>query len=310
MEKNLWDVAIVGGGPAGLTAAMYAARAGLNTVVFERGEVGGQVALTDWVENYPGFPEGIEGPALMERMKEQAVKFGTQILLDEIEGLRRAPDRTLVLTGVDSEYQARTVIIATGSDPRRLGVPGEDTYYGRGVSYCAVCDGHFFQGKRVAVIGGGNSAKTEALYLSNLARTVYLIHRRQQFRGERILEERVRARENIQLVLDTVVDEILGDQMVTGVRVRNVKTQETRVIPLEGVFVYIGLIPNSDFVRGFVDLDEQGHVITNEHMETNQPGVFAAGDIRSGSLRQITTSVGDGAIAATRAGEYIAEVFG
>ncbi len=311
MEPKIIDVAIVGGGPAGLTAAMYASRAGLRAVVFERGEVGGQVALTDWVENYPGFPEGIEGPALMERMKEQALRFGTEIVPDEIEGLRRARDgRLLVLTGVDGEYLARTVIIATGSDPRRLGVPGEDTYYGRGVSYCAVCDGHFFQGKRVAVVGGGNSAKTEALYLANLASTVYLIHRRDQFRGERILDERVRSRDNIELVLNTVVDEILGDQMVTGVRVRHVKTNETRVIPLEGVFVYIGLIPNSDFVRGFVNLDEQGHVITNEHMETNQPGVYAAGDIRSGSLRQITTSVGDGAIAATRAGEYIAEVFG
>ncbi len=311
MSKRIVDVAIVGGGPAGLTAAMYAGRAGLDTVVFERGEVGGQVALTDWVENYPGFPEGIEGPALMERMKEQALKFGAEIILDEIEGLRRAEDgKTLVLTGVDDEYRARTVIVATGSDPRRLGVPGEDTYYGRGVSYCAVCDGHFFKGKRVAVVGGGNSAKTEALYLANLAETVYLIHRRDRFRGERILDERVHARENIDLVLNTVVDEILGDQMVTGVRVRHVKTNETRVIPLEGVFIYIGLIPNSEFLRGFVDLDEQGHVITNEHMETNQPGVYAAGDIRSGSLRQITTSVGDGAIAATRAGEYIAEVFG
>ncbi len=304
------DLLIIGAGPAGLTAALYGARAGLTVYVFERGEIGGQVAMTDYVENYPGFPEPIEGRELMERMKEQATRFGAQIVYDEIERLERDEAHYLWAYGTDGTYRAKAVIIAVGSDPRKLGVPGEEEFTGRGVSYCAVCDGHFFKDQVVAVVGGGDSAKTEALYLTNLASKVYLIHRRDRFRGEKILEDRVRQNPKIELVLNTVVEEILGDQQVRALRVRNVQTQEVSEIPVSGVFIYIGHIPNTGFLKGFVELDETGHIPTDSNMQTSVPGVFAAGDVRSGSLRQITTSVGDAAIAATRAGEYIEKIFG
>lgn len=303
------DLMIIGAGPAGLTSALYGARAGLSVYVFERGEVGGQVALTDLVENYPGFPQPITGPELMERMKEQALRFGAQIIMDEIEKMWKE-DRFIFAQGTEGIYKGKSAIIAVGSDPKKLGVPGEEEFAGRGVSYCAVCDGHFFKNMDVAVVGGGDSAKSEALYLSNLASRVYLIHRRDQFRGEKILEDRVRQKPKIQLVLNTVVEEILGDQMVHSVKVKNVKTDETAAIPVKGIFIYIGHIPNTSFLRGFIELDETGHIPTDEDMRTNIQGVFAAGDVRSGSLRQITTSVGDGAIAATRAGEYIEKEFG
>ncbi len=307
--KVQMDLMIIGAGPAGLTSALYGARAGLSTYVFERGEVGGQVALTDLVENYPGFPEPIPGPELMERMKEQALRFGTQIIMDEIEKMWKE-NRYIYAQGSEGVYMSKAAIIAVGSDPRKLGVPGEEEFAGKGVSYCAVCDGHFFKNMDVAVVGGGDSAKTESLYLTNLASRVYLIHRRDRFRGEKILEDRVRQNPKIELVLNTVVEEIIGDQMVHSVKVRNVKTQETRIIPVKGVFIYIGHIPNTSFLRGFIELDETGHIPTDGNMRTNIPGVFAAGDVRSGSLRQITTSVGDAAIAATRAGEYIEKEFG
>lgn len=303
------DLMVIGAGPAGLTSALYAARAGLSVFIFERGEVGGQVALTDLVENYPGFPEPISGPELMERMKDQALRFGAQIILDEIEKMWKE-NKYVYAQGTEDTYIAKAAIIAVGSDPRKLNIPGEETFAGKGVSYCAVCDGHFFKNMDAAVIGGGDSAKTEALYLTNLASKVYLIHRRDKFRGEKILDDRVTQNPKIQLVLNTVVDEILGDQRVHSIKVKDVKTNKSSVIPVSGVFIYIGHIPNTSFLKGFIQLDKTGHIPTDQDMKTNMSGIFAAGDVRSGSLRQITTSVGEGAIAATRAGEYIEKEFG
>ncbi len=304
--KTEYDLIIVGGGPAGLTAALYGARYKLDTAVMEKETPGGQVTLTDFVENYPGFPEGIEASKLAHYFEEHAKNAGAEIISRQVSKVVWHGEKDFELfTYHGDSFRAKSVIIATGCNPRRLGVPGEEELTGRGVSYCAVCDGPFFKGKPIAVVGGGESALTEALYLAKLTDKLYLIHRRDQFRGAKVLGDRVRNHPNIQLVLNSVVTEILGDGKVSGVMVKNKLTGEVQKLDVDAVFIYIGLIPNIEPFKEFVDTDEAGFIITDERMRTKTPGLFAAGDVRSKNLRQIVTAVSDGALAATAADEYI-----
>ncbi len=308
-KKKRFDLAIIGAGPAGLTAGMYAGRAQLDTVIFDRGTIGGQLTLTDKVENYPGFPEGITAAELIHRFRQHAERFGARVLLEEIRRIEPLDDGTFHLWGMDAQpYHAKAVILAMGSRPRTLDVPGEKEFAGRGVSYCAVCDGPFFKDQPVAVVGGGDSAFEEGLYLAKIVSKVILIHRRDEFRAAPIFVEQARSNPKFEFVLNSVVEEIYGDNKVRGVRVRNRKTGEVKEIPVEAVFIFIGHIPNTDLVRELVDLDAQGHVITDEHMRTSVPGIFAAGDLRNTPIRQVTTAAGDATIAVYTAQEYIREV--
>lgn len=308
-KQRDFDLAIIGAGPAGLTAGLYGGRAQLSTVIFDRGTIGGQLTLTDRVDNYPGFPEGISAAELIHRFRKHAENFGARIVLEEIQKIEPLDDGTFHLWGLEKEpYHAKAVILAMGSRPRMLNVPGEKEFGGRGVSYCAVCDGPFFKDQPVAVVGGGDSAFEEGLYLSKIVSRVILIHRRDQFRAAPIFVEQARNNPKFEFVLNSVVEEIYGDSKVRGVRVRNLKTGEMKEIPVEAVFVFIGHIPNTDLVKGLVDLDEQGHVITDEHMRTSVPGIFAAGDLRNTPIRQVTTAAGDATIAVYTAQEYIREV--
>ncbi len=296
------EVAIVGAGPAGLTAAIYAARARLEVEVFEKGFIGGQVATATHVENYPGFPEGVEGIELIERMKKQAEKFGAKIRFAEVKSIDW--DRRLLMTS-QGETNAEALIIASGASPRELGVKGEREFKGKGVSYCAVCDGAFYTDEKVAVVGGGNTAVEEALYLTKFTSKVYLIHRRDALRAERILQERLFSNPKVEILWNSIVREIVGENFVKGMLIENVLTGETKNIEVAGVFVYIGLKPNTGFLNGVVELDHDGFIITNDEMETSVEGIFAAGDVRSKGLRQIATAVGDGAIAAVAVERYL-----
>ena len=298
---------VVGAGPAGLTAGIYGARFGLQTVVLEKLAPGGQIALTDIVENYPGFPEGIRGGELAELMERQAKRFGVKVVQDGLSGIEPGPEGFNVTLDSGSTMLAKAVIIATGADPRKLEVPGEAELTGRGVSYCAVCDGMLYKGKRVAVIGGGDSALSEARYLASLAKEVYLVHRRRQYRAQQYLVDEVRKLPNVIEVNPYVVKEIKGKDKVEGVVLRHRETDEERFIELEGVFIYIGLLPNSAPFLHLVDTDEQGFIKTDELMRTKTPGLFAAGDVRSKALRQVATAVGDGALAAQSAYDYLVE---
>jgi thioredoxin reductase (NADPH) len=296
---------IIGAGPAGLTAALYGGRGGLRTLVLERMSAGGHAAMTDAIENYPGFPEGISGAELTESMEKQARKFGASFkTIVEVSGIEHA-DGVFSVKAADETFTAKTVIVASGADPTKLGVPREDDLVGRGVSYCAVCDGAFFKGAQVAVIGGGNSALEEAIYLTRYAKRVYLIHRRDRFRADKILIDRVLAHPAIEVVMETIVEEIVGDGAVSAIRLKNVKTAEVKTLPIEGIFVYAGYRPNTGYLAGVVDLDEVGCVITDAEMATRVPGLFAAGDVRSKALRQVVTAAGDGATAAYSAEKYI-----
>lgn len=303
----MYDVIILGSGPAGLTAAIYTARARLSTLVLAGSALGGQVALTDRVENYPGFPEGISGAELARRMQEQAEHFGARVEMDEATAvdLSRHPFR---ITTYGGEREARALIIATGASPRKLGVPGEKEFTGRGVSYCATCDGFFYRGKEVAVVGGGNSAVEEGLFLTRFVERVYLIHRRDRLRADAIVQERALANEKFTFLWDSVVTEILGEQAVSGVRVRHLKTREERVLPVSGVFIYIGMVPNTQFLQGQVRLNEWGYIVTDAAQHTSVPGVFAAGDVQELYLPQVATAVGSGARAAMEAEKFIAEL--
>ncbi|MBX6377932.1 MAG: thioredoxin-disulfide reductase [Clostridia bacterium] len=308
MPTESCDVLVIGAGPAGLTAALYAARARLSTVVLERAVPGGQIATTNDIENYPGFAR-ITGPELTELMQKQAESFGARLEFREATGLRVDGLLKYVDCGRDKQYEARTVIVASGSQPRKLGVPGEERLAGRGVSYCATCDGAFFQDRVVAVVGGGDSAFQEGVFLTRYASKVILIHRRDQFRASTALVLRGRANPKMEFVLDTVVEEILGDGQVEAVRIRNVKTGEVREIAVQGVFPYIGLDPNSGFLPPSLPRDDQGHIVAGEDTETVLPGVYAAGDIRPKKLRQLTTAVADGSTAAMAAEHFIQEHF-
>nr|WP_027357011.1 thioredoxin-disulfide reductase [Desulfofundulus thermocisternus] len=301
---KMYDVVIIGGGPAGLTAGIYAARAKLKTLLIERGMTGGLAATTELIENYPGFSDGIGGPELMSRMEAQARRFGLEILNSNVETLQKE-NLSFIIKTEDTELLTRTVIIATGAQPQRLNVKGEETFHGRGVSYCATCDGAFFKDKHVAVVGGGDAAVEEAMFLTRFAQKVFIIHRRGELRATKIVQERARQNPRLEFIWHSIVEEITGNETVNGVRIKDVRTGQARELAVDGVFIYIGYIPNSSLVKELVKLDEQGYIITDTNMQTSCPGIFAAGDVRQKSLRQVVTAVADGAIAAVSAEKYL-----
>ena len=307
MSQDLYDVIIIGGGPAGLAAAIYAGRGELRTLVLERSVLGGQVVLTHDIANYPGFPDGVDGVELTERMQGQATRFGAETKAAEATRVE-LDDLTRVVTAGDQTYRAWTVILATGADPRKLGVPGEDELRGKGVSYCGTCDGPFFRDKRVVTVGGGDACFKESLFIAKFASELVLVHRRQGLRAEKIYQTEVRQHPKIRLELDTVVEEILGPDAVTGVRVRNVKTDQTKRIDCDGVFVFIGHQPNTAFLGDLLEQDAGGHIETDRDMMTRIEGIFAVGDVRKYSYRQIATAVGEGTTAAMAAEHYISDL--
>jgi thioredoxin reductase (NADPH) len=304
MESTTYDVIIVGGGPAGLTAGIYARRSKLETLLIEKMAPGGQVLSTHWVDNYPGFPEGLAGYELSDRMRQQAERFGLSIASDEITGASlEGPEK--VIHGVDRHYRARAVIVASGAVWKKLGVPGEERLAGRGVSYCATCDGPFYQDLEVAVVGGGDSAVQEAVYLTRFVKKVYLIHRRDQLRACRILQERALTHPKIEPLWKRVVESVEGGDQVEALKIKTVDGSAREVLPVQGVFIYVGIQPNTDWLPGTVQLDAQGFIPTDDRMATSVPGVFAAGDVRSKMVRQISTAVGDAATALLAAEHYL-----
>ncbi len=295
--SEVYDVVIIGAGPAGLSAGIYTGRGRLNTLILEKGIPGGQILLTDFVENYPGFPDGVVPFELMERFRVQAEKFGAKILQDEVERIEKKDDLWNVVAGQE-EYKTRTVLIATGSAHRRLGLENEGKYLGRGISYCATCDGAFFKEKDLAVVGGGDWALTEALFLTKFCRSLKLIHRRDKFRGEQILQERVFENEKITVVWDSIVTRISGTATLESLTLQNVKTQETSEIKVQGFFISVGLDPNSRFVEGLLELNEWREIKVKQNMATSQPGIFAAGDVCDACPEQMATAVGTAVAAA------------
>jgi len=303
----VWDCAIVGAGAAGLSAAIYSARLGLKTIVFEKQLPGGQLLLTDDIENYPGYLK-ISGPKISEILTKQAEVAGAKInVLEEVEKLE-IKDNLKVITTSKGVYNALSLIITAGMSHRKLNVKGEEEFSGRGVSYCALCDGPFFKNKVLAVVGGGNSALQETVYLSNIVNKIYLIHRRDKFRGFKYLQDKVFSLSNVQIIWDTVVEEINGSNKVESIKIRNLKTNELKQLEVDGVFIFIGFETKLDIFKDFVDLDEYGFIITDRDMRTKTEGIFAAGDVRSGSEKQLVTSASDGAIAAIRAFEYVSNL--
>ena len=301
---SILDVLIIGGGPAGYTAALYAARAGLNTAVVEQLSPGGQMGLTDIIDNYPGFDEGIDGFTLGMKMQQGAERFGAKTVYDQVINVDFSVQPFRVTTA-GATMQSKTVIIATGVNPRELGLANEQSLVGRGVHYCAHCDGRFYKDKTVMVIGGGNSAVSDALYLSRLAKKVYLVHRRDSLRATKIYHEPLMQAENVEFLWNSAVTEILADGRVVGANVTDVKTGRVKKVDCEGIFVSIGRKPAVDFLDGSINLDENGYIIAGEDTRTNVPGVFAAGDIRTKQLRQVITAAGDGAMAAHEAEMYL-----
>jgi thioredoxin reductase (NADPH) len=300
-------VIIIGSGPAGLTAALYTARANLEPLLFTGNEIGGQVSITNEVENYPGFPEGLTGPELVEKFQKQAERFGARIEYAEITEVD-FDGQPFRIKSYDTEYEAKAIIIATGASARKLGVPGEVDFTGRGVSYCATCDGFFFRDKDVVVVGGGDSALEEGVFLTRFASRVRIIHRRDQLRASFALQERAKRNEKIEFVWDTIVTEINGDGAVGSVQVQNVKTDEVSTFRTEGVFVYIGHYPNSKLFEGILEMDDHGYLTTDGRTRASVPGIFAAGEIADPVFRQVVTSAGEGCKAAIQAERYLAEL--
>jgi len=300
-----YEVFIIGGGPAGLTAGLYASRAGLKTLLVERGMFGGQIVNAQRVDNYPGFPEGIPGFELASLMYQQATKYGLETITAEVTGIKLGHTHRVLVT--NDSFEAEAVIIAAGSEHRKLGVAGEENFLGHGVSYCATCDGFLFRDLDVAVVGGGDTAITDGLELSQHAGRVYVIHRRDQLRAGHILQQQAFTQPKLNFIWNSVVEEITGENMVKEIKLRNVKTGETSTLPVAGVFVAVGLKPNSQCFANVVKLEETGHIITDELMATSAPGIFAIGDIREGSARQVASAVGDGATAAISVFKYLRE---
>ena len=302
--NNKHEVIIIGGGPAGLSAGIYTSRARLNSLLIEKAAAGGQITEAELVENFPGFPEGISGIELGQLMYQQATKYGLKSVIAEATGIELQGEQKVVKTTED-DFMARVVIIASGSERRKLGIPGEVEFVGRGVSYCATCDAAFFRELPVVVVGGSDAAITEALHLTKFASKVTVIHRRDRLRASPIIQERAFAEPKIDFLWDSVVEEIEGENSVKRIKLRQVQTGEKSILEVAGVFVSIGLKPSTDYVKGILELDEGGYIITNDRMETNIPGIFAAGDIRQHSARQAITAAGDGATAAIYAGEFL-----
>jgi thioredoxin reductase (NADPH) len=300
------DIIIVGGGPAGLTAAIYTSREQLDTLLLEQALCGGLPGTTDLIENYPGFPDGINGMELVNKFKEQALRFGTNIVeFKEVKGIERVGE-TLEVQTAEEEYSAYAVIVASGSIPKKLGIPGEEKYTGRGVSYCATCDGPLYRDQDVAVIGTGNSGLQEGEFLLKHVKSVTFVEFLPRMTGAKILQDRLQRSEKTTFLLDYMLTSIEGDAQVSSVRVKNGQTGKEEEIEVSGVFIYVGWLPNSEFLGGLVELDELGYIVTNEDMETSVPGIYAVGDIRSKKVRQISVSCGEGTIAAISARDYVA----
>lgn len=300
-------VIIIGSGPAGLTAALYTARAGLSPLVISGNQLGGQVSITSEVENYPGFPQGTTGPELVELMQKQAERFGARLLIDEVTEIDLRRGTPFRVKTYAEDLQAEVLVVATGASPRRLGVPGESELIGRGVSFCATCDGFFFRGKQVVVVGGGDSAAEEGLFLTRFADSVRVVHRRDQLRAGEALKRRAFANEKMSFVWDTVVEQVLGDDKVEGVRLRNLKTEQVSDLPADGVFVYVGHDPNTELLKGQLAMDDHGYLTTDRRMMTSVEGVFAAGEVQDPIYRQVASSVGQGCAAGMMAERWLAE---
>lgn len=309
-QSPVENVIVIGSGPAGFTAGLYAARANLTPLLITGNDYGGQVSITYEVENYPGFPESLSGPELVEKMKDQAEKFGTRVEFDYVTEIVADQHPFLVRTESGKEYKTKAIIVCTGARPRYLEVPGEQEYTGKGVSYCATCDGFFFRGKDVVVVGGGDSAVEEALFLTKFASKVRVIHRRDELRASKILQDRAFAHEKIEFVWNTVVNEVLGDDTgkVRGVVVQDTVTGEVSELQTDGVFVFVGHLPNNNLLQGKFELDEDGHLIADSKMRTNIPGIFAAGEIMDKTFKQVATSVGQGCAAAMQAERWLSDV--
>ena len=312
-KNEIYDVIIIGGGPAGLTAGIYTSRARVSTLLIEKLGIGGQAAITDKIENYPGFIEGISGPELVHNMEQQAQSFGVKTIFDEVTRVEVSDEDSVKKVFIHDEpepYQCLSIIVAAGHEQRKLGVPGETEFTGRGVSYCATCDGAFFRDRAVAVVGGGDVAVEEALFLTRFVSKVYIVHRRDRLRATKILQERAAKNDKVALVLDSVLDEISGEGTVNGVKLRNVNTGETSFLSVDGVFVFIGWNPNFSFLGGLVDKSEAGYIIVDKEMVTSTEGIFACGDCCEKNLRQIVGACGDGATAAFSAQHYVEMIKG
>ncbi|OGQ84946.1 MAG: thioredoxin-disulfide reductase [Desulfobacula sp. RIFOXYA12_FULL_46_16] len=303
MMKTDYDLVIIGAGPAGLTAGIYAARARMNVLLLEKTAPGGQILITDWIENYPGFPEGISGYDLSEKMKIQAESLGLKIESAEVHSLNLSGEAKEIILK-DRSLTTKSLIIASGASPRKLGI-GEEKFFGKGVSFCATCDGPFFKEKTVVAVGGGDTAIQESIFLTKFAKKVYLVHRRNELRAAKILQERALKNEKIEFVWDSVVTGVEGFFGLEGVKVKNLKTDEEKTISAKGCFIWVGILPNTSFLNDSVKTDEFGFILADAKMQTSVPGVFAAGDVRDTPLRQIATAVGDAAIAAVSAEHYI-----
>ena len=303
-EEKIYDVVVIGSGPAGMTAALYASRSNLSTLMLERGVPGGQMINTAEIENYPGF-NSILGPELSEKMFEGSKQFGVEYAYADVQEIQQGVEYKTIIAG-KKVFKTRSIIIATGAEHRKLGVSGENEYNGRGVSYCAVCDGAFFRNKELVVVGGGDSAVEEGTYLTQFAKKVTIIHRRDELRAQKILQERAFKNEKVDFIWDSTVENIYGDNnKVQGVKIRNVHTNEVKEFAADGAFIYVGILPNTDKFRDLGITDEEGWISTNETMETSQPGIFAIGDVRLTPLRQVATAVGDGSLAGNAVFHYV-----
>lgn len=304
LPEKIYDVLIIGGGGAGLTAGLYTSRAKLSTVLLEKLTPGGQIALTDVVENYPGFPEGITGPEISNRMEEQAKRYGTEIRYEEVNGIEKKNQNFLIKT-TEGVLNARSIIVASGASYRNLGIPRERELTGHGVSYCATCDGAFFKGKEIIVVGGGDSALQEGIFLTRFVPKLTVVHRRDKLRASPLLQERAFQNPKIKFQWDSVVTDLLGEKKVEGVKFKNLKTGETSNFKTEGMFVFIGHDPNTAFLKGVVELDEKGYVKTGDNLETSVPGIFACGEVRAGAVKQLVSCCGEGCEAALAAQAYV-----
>ncbi len=312
-EEKIYDVIIIGGGAAGLTAGIYLTRARMDTLLIEKMSPGGQAILTEVIENYPGFPQGITGPELMQKIEEQALRFGLKIEYGEVVKVEIKEEKQGKIKTVktdNQEYKTLAIIVASGAEARKLGVPGEEELRGRGISYCATCDAPFFQNQKIVVVGGGDTAIEETLYLTKFAREIIIIHRRDRLRATKILQERVFSNKKINFAWDSTVIKILGQEKVEGILIKKVKTGQEKEISCQGVFMFVGNLPNTKFLQGVIKLDDKGYIITDDNMMSSREGVYACGDVRKKILRQVVTACGEGATAAFAAEKYIEELKG